>query len=463
MAKKVNIDNQNAGQLLTMAFDKVLEQKYSASTAPPAYVTPTGIRHLDALLGGGISSSLPVAISSTPETGKSTFAFQFAASFQRNHEHSVVVYLDIENAASSDHEQSNEDRISTFEIDTKTFMYKPVILNIKETFTLISELTEYKRKFEERTGKPVEILFIWDSLASTGSSKDISADNPNEIIGFKARELTFELNKIKPILAINKISLLVIDQVRSNLKIDSPFARAEKTVGDFGNFKSATSITSLQHNIKQWLFLSKGKALSPVDTLRVDGWIMHAFTEKNKLVPSNYWVDLVFDKKFGIVPILSEYYFLSNLTKTERKVYKTKKTPFVLPIDGKGYKTLEVIDPTSGSVLYTSDKFRESKFIEKYNSDETFRGWFDKALEISINERIISGYFRSNIHELEISEAQEPPQTDDILDTTIHETSPSDTVDYKSEVNINQPQETYTPIPTPETSSGVGRTEIVYD
>ena len=306
---------------------------------------------------------------------------------------------------------------------------------------MINDLIDSKLKLEDRINENVPLLIIWDSIASTPSSKDEISDNPNETIGFKARELTFEMNKIKPLLAVNRITSLFIDQVRSNLKIDSPYARAEKTVGDFGNFKSATSVTSLQHNIKQWLFLSRGKLLSKTDPLQVDGWVMHVFTEKNKLAPSNYWVEVVFDKKFGIIPILSEYYFLSNLTKTESKLYKTKKQPFSLPISGKQTKKLTVVDPTTGSVLYESDNFRERNFLNKYNTDQTFASWFDKALEISIDERIKNGYFRMELND---SYQQKEDETEN------------------EEINIAVENTVEIENSIEEEDTGVGRVEISY-
>jgi len=51
------------------AFEKVITTNYGFTRAPKPYVTPFGIQHLDALLGGGIISSAPVVLSSTPETG----------------------------------------------------------------------------------------------------------------------------------------------------------------------------------------------------------------------------------------------------------------------------------------------------------------------------------------------------------------------------------------------------------
>jgi len=54
---------------LGQAFDKIITKDFIHLKAPCPYVTPFGIRHLDALLGGGIVSSGLVMLSSTPETG----------------------------------------------------------------------------------------------------------------------------------------------------------------------------------------------------------------------------------------------------------------------------------------------------------------------------------------------------------------------------------------------------------
>ena len=91
----------------------------------------------------------------------------------------------------------------------------------------------------------------------------------------KARELTFELTKSKTVLSMEQITCLVIDQVRDNIQLKMPWqiAAEEKSVGVFGNMKSATNIKALQHAIRQWLYLSKGELLSPVDPMGIDGWV----------------------------------------------------------------------------------------------------------------------------------------------------------------------------------------------
>lgn len=128
------------------------------------------------------------------------------------------------------------------------------------------------------------------------------------------------------------------------------------------------------------------------------------FTEKNKLAPSQYSIPLIFDKKWGVIPVLSEYYFLREKTRTENKYWpKTKKLiyPFCITTDANS-KRLSIMDPTTGSIIYTSEKFMERNFINVYNSDQNFRYWFDKAVEISVEQRIKVALFRNQPHTIEL-------------------------------------------------------------
>jgi RecA/RadA recombinase len=402
-------DDKNYPEILKTAFDKVLMNKYGTSVPPSPLITSFGIKPLDCLLGGGLTSSAPIIFSSTPETGKSTLALQFSAIFQKTYPNSICVYLNVEEAAGdikpnteSVHQMGIDDRISTFNIDPKRFLHKPILLDVKEMFELINDLIQIKPQMEQRTGQAYQVLFILDSIAAVCSSKDSSAADPNEVIGFKARELTFNLAKYKKVISMNQISFIMIDQVRSNITqaMSTPWqkAAAEKSVGSFGNFQAATNINSLNHNVRQWLWLSKGEVLKPTDPMGVDGWIINVFTEKNKLAPSKYSIPIVFDKKYGVVPFLSEYLFLSNKTKTENKYWpKEKKLPYPLSIATSGNsRVLEVLDPSTGTILYRSEPFMERNAIQKYNSDINFRQWFDKAIDIAVEQRININLFRSS-------------------------------------------------------------------
>lgn len=401
------LDDKNYPKILKQAFDKVLMNKYGSSVPPPPLITSFNIKPLDCLLGGGLTSSAPIVFSSTPETGKSTLALQFTSLFQQAYKNAVCIYLNVEEAAGNIGTNTNksiglEDRIITFGIDESRFLHKPVLLNVKEMFELINDLIQIKPQMEQKTGEEYQILFVLDSIAAVCSSKDADAADPNEVIGFRARELTFNLAKYKKVISMNQISFIMIDQVRSNISdaLQTPWQKAlnEKTVGSFGNFQAATNINSLNHNVRQWLWLSKGATLKPTDPMGVDGWIIHVFTEKNKLAPSKYSIPIIFDKKYGMVPFLSEYYFLSEKTKTERKYWpKDKKLPYPLSITTSGNsRILEAMDPSTGSILHRSEPFMERVALEKYNNDKNFRYWFDKAVDIAVDQRIQVSLFRGN-------------------------------------------------------------------
>lgn len=402
--------------ILVQAFDQVLKTRYGNSIPPEPLLTYTGIKHLDAILGGGITSSSYVMLSSTPESGKSTTALQICALFQKQHESSTCVYIDTESAAGGT-SADVEDRILTFGIDKSRFLYVPSVMNLHEIFEMISNFVTLKRDLREKKDVKSDLLIVWDSIASTPSSKDEDAEDPNSVIGYKARELTFELTRNKSVLSMEQVTCIVIDQIRDNIQLKMPWqiAMEEKTVGTFGNMKSATNIKSLQHAVRQWLFLSKGQVLLPTDPMGIDGWVLNIYLEKNKLAPSQYSVPVIFDKKFGIHPRWSEFWFLANKTKSENKLYpKDKKMPYPLLISGTPTKrVLTVINPEDMTEMY-SNQFRESNFIDMYNNDENFRQWFDYAVHVSVQQRIIQGMFRSQVNDTTVTEEEQAQMIEQI-------------------------------------------------
>jgi hypothetical protein len=109
----------------------------------------------------------------------------------------------------------------------------------------------------------------------------------------------------------------------------------------------------------------------------------------------------VFDKKFGVIGPLSEYLFISENTKYEKKIYKETAIKKVYPISVKkagNSKIISIIDPSSGEVLEESEAFLERHFLKKFYTDPKFKTIFDKAVDISIQERIVNPFFnRSNL------------------------------------------------------------------
>ena len=411
------------GALLKQGMERLLRTQYGDNIAPPSYITSTGVKPLDALLGGGLSSSLPCMISSTPETGKSTFCFTFAKSFLDMHKNSVVVYLDIEGASECEGSEYGS-RADTFGLDPERFLYMPAVLDVKQVFDTIEQFSQAKKQFEEKSNEKFHVLIIWDSLAATSSSKDASTEDHNSVIGFKAREISHMLSHHKSTIIMSSLTILIVDQVRADIQIQGPFApKVDKTVGMFQGFKSATNVNALQHNIKQWLYLSKGTILNPYDGMGVDGWELEVTTVKNKLAPSAVSVTCVFDKKYGVIPLLSEYLFMRDMTATEKKRTKkdVKKLPYPLCVSVEGRSKVINVYDKEGKVVVKSEKFTERNLIEKYYGDAEFKKIFDKALDLSIEGRITSGLFREA--------ASSPPVSEEVPVAT----DPNTGIDYNPE------------------------------
>jgi len=420
------------------AFDKIILSEYGHLIAPDPIITPFGIQHLDALLGGGIISSDPIIFSSTPETGKSTLAFQFSSVFQKLYPNSVVVYLDVEGSGNNKNSEFRQSRIEIFGLNEDRFKYEPIVVNVDGIFQLVDRLIAIKKVFEEKLEKEFYVAFVWDSIASTPGPKAAEADNPNSIIGNKARQVSFLLDKYGPQIKFNRVTFVCIDQIRANLKIEGPYQQSEKSVGVFKDFKSATNIYALQHKTQQWLFLSKKKLISPADGIGIDGWFMDIYTEKNKLAPSQHAVTCVFDKKTGISKFWSEFYFLMEPIPSEKKIYKNSAPTSLFMIKKEGSRVKLVVRDENNEEKWKSDSFYRKNAKDKYDKDQEFKQWFDFAVQVSVYTRITQGIFRCEIGEYDDSQEQ------CVIDETIHNVV-ADTLNQDPLQNFN-PEESSTPI-----------------
>lgn len=396
--------SEDLTQKLGEAFETVILRDYGHLMAPDPIITPFGIQHLDALLGGGVISSDPILLSSTPETGKSTLAFQFSKSFQMIYPNSICVYLDVEGSGNNKSNDFRISRIETFGLDERRFKYEPVVMNVDQTFDLIEKLIQIKRAFEEKLNQEFYVLFIWDSLASTPAPKTAEAENPNSVIGNKARLVSFLLDKYMPLIKFNRCSFVIIDQIRANLKVDGPYVQQEKSVGVFKDYKAASNIYALQHKTQQWIFLSKKKAITPADGMGIDGWFMDVFTEKNKLAPSQHSVTCVFDKKTGLDKFWSEFYFLMEPTLSEKKIYKNSPPASLFMMKKTGSRVKLQVKDDDGKKQWESDNFYRKDAKSKYETDPEFKQWFDYAVQVSVYNRITQGIFKCDVGEYDQSQ-----------------------------------------------------------
>lgn len=396
--------NSELTTALAQAFNKIIDINFGTLRAPAPITTPTKIIPLDYLIGGGLKSSKFIMLSATPETGKSTVAYQLSKTFLDTHENGLAVYIDIEGAGNASEKQEDDNsyqisRIDSFGLHTERFLYQPIILDIAGVFDLFDKLSEMKLTFEEKLKKDFNVLIIWDSLAATRSGKVDASVDVNQTIGFRARELTYKLDKYSPLISFRRFTIICIDQVRANLKLEGPYMPTEKTVGSFNNFKSASNITALNHQVGLWLYLSKKKVINASDGYSgVDGWEIKIHVEKCKYAPSQNSLTVIFDKTHGIDIFWTHFMFLSELTPTEDKIFKKSESKLNYPLCIKkagAYNTLKVFDPeNTKKVLYESEKFYKKDIKKLYETKDEFRQWFDYAVQTSSYMRIVEGIFK---------------------------------------------------------------------
>lgn len=126
------------------------------------------------------------------------------------------------------------------------------------------------------------------------------------------------------------------------------------------------------------------------------GWLINVTTEKNKNSSSKHEISLVFDKRGALNKFWSEFLFLSTYCPSEVKLQRGGVEPFIpLCVKTEGaYSKLEVINPLTGEIEYTSKSFYKKNAKKLYEEDEEFRKWFDIAVDYSCKERISKGLLK---------------------------------------------------------------------
>lgn len=179
---------------------------HSLQEENPTKVTewvPTGSRWLDSIVCKGEYAGIPVGkiseIAGLEATGKSYMATQIAANAQKMG--IDVVYFDSESAM-------DPSFMEALGCDLEKLLYVPA-QNVEFVLETIEELLTMSDK---------KWLFIWDSLALTPSISDLEGDfNPQSTMAMKPRILSKGMSKITLPLAERKATLLVLNQLKTNI------------------------------------------------------------------------------------------------------------------------------------------------------------------------------------------------------------------------------------------------------
>ena len=385
---------------------------------------PTGVKPLDAILGGGFYTSLLTGITSPAEVGKSTIATQTAVKLLKKNPMSLVLYIDTETppiSKSSDVLKLTQySRLKNFgatENEIRRFIYAPGLKTLSTIFDEIVKFVNRKKQVEEKYGiDPIPMLIIFDSITEAIPDvliEDLKKGKLEKLRpGIVAQEKQEFLSKIQYACEQSNIGLILLDQVRMDIQIN-PYQKSDNTV-KHSSYKTASSFKALEHKTRQWIFLEKGRTIYG-EYPGVIGWMLTVHIDKSKTIPSTGMnVEVVFDKRYGINEFWSHFHFLSNRMPFEDKFLKNTSIPTQVRRHYEENAPLAIQQNkiyfpgiTKEPISYRS----KVDLYERYKSDEEFKKIFDSIVEESVQRRI--NYFTENNFEFKDFHA---PKEDNVED-----------------------------------------------
>jgi len=162
----------------------------------------TGSRWLDSIICTGKLTGIPIGkiceIAGLESTGKSYMAAQVAANAQKKG--FSIIYFDSESALDS------------------SFLARSGCVVDEVLYVQAVDVESVLEYIEELLGTGNQFLFVWDSLAFTPSRTDLEGDyNPLSSMAVKPRILSKGLSKLVQPIANSKSTLLVLNQLKTNI------------------------------------------------------------------------------------------------------------------------------------------------------------------------------------------------------------------------------------------------------
>ena len=320
----------------------------------------TGIDLVDAILGGGFAVGALNIIVGQPGSGKSMLAMQTLGQGQRQYGGKLIGgFLDSE-------ESTTTLRLSN--LGVRFPKIKPYVdITVEKVFKFIEGMCVFK---EQKKIIPDPSVVIWDSIANTLSQKERETDDPNTVIGYKARLLSILVPKYVAKCAQHNICLLAVNQLRDVLSIGQ-FA-PPKDLKFMSSTKDMPGGNTLKFNCFQLVEVKIKTAISEKsaeksDNYGFEGVIVTMKCVKNKLFPPNIEIPVVGSFTTGFSNFWTNYNFLKQ----------TKR------LNGGAWNYL---------LSLPEKKFRTKNAPNLYKTDIEFKQAFDAATKEAINTEIIEKY-----------------------------------------------------------------------
>jgi RecA/RadA recombinase len=317
----------------------------------------TGIDLVDAILGGGFVIGALNIIVGQPGSGKSMLAIQTLGQGQRQYGGKMLGgFLDSEHATTS---------LRLWNLGVRYPKLRPYSeITVEKVFKFIEGLSVFKRE-KKLTDTPSVV--VWDSIANTLSAKEIETEDPNKVIGYKARLLSILIPKYVAQCAKHNICFLAVNQLRDVLKIDR-FA-PPKDLKFMSASKDMPGGNILKYNAFQLIEMKVKTAIVDEEAAKYgfEGVIVKLKCVKNKLFPPNVEIEIVGSFVTGFSNFWTNYNFLKNVKR----------------LNAGAWNYL---------VSYPDKKFRTKDAPQMYKDDQEFREKFDEAVKEAIDTEIVKKY-----------------------------------------------------------------------
>lgn len=265
---------------------------YKGSESPYSKIDwlSTGFSNLDRILGGGVPSRKLLEISGVFSVGKSTLALQIVAQAQK----AGMDCLWCDSEFSFGEEYAQALGVNTKKLDVLTARFAEDVLD----------------GIEEWANEHKDALIVLDSVGALLPRQESEKNSGEKVIGGQARLIATFTRKIIPILAINNISLIVLNHNFTDI-----LSGAIKTSGG----------EKLAYSKSVWLMLRKASKRVMQGENQV-GEIIEASIRKNKLAPTNKQscdLTMLYGQGFSVeADLLQDLLDSGEVTKVKNKYFR---------------------------------------------------------------------------------------------------------------------------------------------
>jgi RecA/RadA recombinase len=341
--------------MLYKEFNTFLEQKVEIKEdTGRKQVIPTGIDLLDAILGGGFAVGSLNIVVGQPGSGKSMLAMQAQGNAQRIYRGKLLAsYLDSEEATTT---------IRLANLGVRNPMIKPYVdITVEKVFRFIEGLCIFKH---EKKIVNVPSFIVWDSIANTLSIKEREAEDPNSVIGYKARLLSILIPKYVSKIGTYNICLVAVNQLRDVIQMGQ--FTTPRDLRFMSSHKDMPGGNVLKFNAFQLLEMKVKGILKP-EMYDFEGIKVGVKCVKNKLFPPNVEILLIGDFVRGFSNFWTNFDFLKETNRLKAGAWN-----YLISLPDK--------------------KFRTKDAPQLYKENNDFKNAFDVAVKDAIQKDIVEAF-----------------------------------------------------------------------